>query len=328
MAKHGRELVSPPEDAISKARFSLHSNKLLVSSWDSTVTLYDVDENVVRVKFSHPTQPLDCCFLDDFNGLSGGSDGTVRRYNFSTEKEDILGKHEALVNCVEFSEVTGQIITGSWDKSLRFWDARVADGIERSSVDKCEQPAIVECMSLVGYYLVVASGTTTINVYDLRNLSRPMQERTSPLKYKTVCICCYPNHLGYAIGSVDGRVALEFFDLSESFQAKSYAFRCVPKSRSARCSLSAAVNAIEYHPNYGTFATGDNDGYCLTWDGEKKRMLYQYLRYPSSIASLSYNRDGQLLAVASSYTYQGDEKMDETTHIFIENVNDVQISTV
>jgi cell cycle arrest protein BUB3 len=328
MEKHGRELVSPPEDAISRARFSLHSNKLLVSSWDSSVTLYDVDENVARVKFSHPTQPLDCCFLDDFNGLSGDSDGTVRRYNFSTQKEDILGKHEALVNSVEFSEVTGQIITGSWDKNLRFWDARVADGSERTAVHKCEQPAIVECMSLAGYYLVVASGITTINIYDLRNVSRPMQERRSPLKYKTVSIGCYPNHLGYAIGSVDGRVALEFFDLSESLQTNSYAFRCLPKSKNATCSLSAAVNAIEYHPIYGSFSTGDNDGYCLTWNGEKKKMLYQYPRYPSSIASLSYNRDGQLLAVASSYTYQGDEKMNETTHIFIENVNDAHASIV
>lgn len=328
MAKHGRELVSPPEDAISRARFSLHSNKLLVSSWDSSVTLYDVDENVVRVKFSHPTQPLDCCFLDDFSGLSGGADGTVTRYNFSTEKEDVLGKHEALVNCVEFSEVTGQIITGSWDKNLGFWDTRVADGNEGTAVHKCEQSAIVECMSLVGYYLVVASGITTINVYDLRNVSRPMQERRSPLKYKTVSICCYPNRQGYAIGAVDGRVALEFFDLSESFQANSYAFRCLPKSKNAICSLPAAVNAIEYHPIYGTFTTGDNDGYCLTWDGEKRKMLYQYPRYNSSIASLSYNRDGQLLSVASSYTYQEDEKMDETTHLFIENVNDVHISTI
>jgi hypothetical protein len=34
----------------------------------------------------------------------------------------------------------------------------------------------------------------------------------------------------------------------------------------------------------------------------------QYSRYPTSVAALSFSRDGRLLAVASSYTYEEGDK--------------------
>lgn len=37
-------------------------------------------------------------------------------------------------------------------------------------------------------------------------------------------------------------------------------------------------------------------------------LLLQYSRYASSIAALSFSKDGHLLAVASSYTYEEGEK--------------------
>jgi len=35
---------------------------------------------------------------------------------------------------------------------------------------------------------------------------------------------------------------------------------------------------------------------------------FQYSKYPSSVAALSFSRDGRLLAVASSYTYEEGDK--------------------
>lgn len=76
------------------------------------------------------------------------------------------------------------------------------------------------------------------------------------------------------------------------------------------------------------------------WDGNNKKRLYQvkailaflsrvmhacnificcifqYAKYPSSIAALSFSRDGRLLAVASSYTYEeGDKLYESDNHI-------------
>lgn len=39
-------------------------------------------------------------------------------------------------------------------------------------------------------------------------------------------MCCFPDGQGFAVGSVEGRVAMEFFDLSEEAQARKFAFKC------------------------------------------------------------------------------------------------------
>lgn len=43
---------------------------------------------------------------------------------------------------------------------------------------------------------------------------QPEQHRESSLKYQTRVLACYPDGTGYAQGSVEGRVAMEFYDTS------------------------------------------------------------------------------------------------------------------
>ncbi|GAU29513.1 hypothetical protein TSUD_115350 [Trifolium subterraneum] len=293
----GRELANPPSDGISNIRFSNHSDNLLVSSWDKTVRLYDATANVLRGEFLHGGPVLDCCFHDDSSGFSASADNTVRRLVFATGKEDILGKHDAPVRCVEYSYAAGQLITGSWDKTIKCWDPRGASGQERTLVGTYPQPERIYSLSLVGHRLVVATAGRHVNVYDLRNMSCPEQRRESSLKYQTRCVRCYPNGTGYALSSVEGRVAMEFFDLSEASQAK----------------------------KYGTFATGGCDGFVNVWDGNNKKRLYQYSKYPTSIAALSFSRDGRLLAVASSYTFEEGLKPHEQDAIYIRSVNEIEV---
>ncbi|KAF9600698.1 hypothetical protein IFM89_011369 [Coptis chinensis] len=293
----GKELSNPPKDGISNLRFSNHSDHLLVSSWDKSVRLYDAGSNAMLGEFMHGGPVLDCCFHDDSSGFSASADNTVRRLIFSSGKEDILGRHDAPVRCIEYSYATGQVITGSWDKTVKCWDPRGASGKERTLVGSHSQPERVYSLSLVGHRLVVATAGRNVNVYDLRNMSQPEQRRESSLKYQTRCVRCYPNGTGFALSSVEGRVAMEFFDLSEAGQAK----------------------------NYGTFATGGCDGYVNVWDGNNKKRLYQYVRYPSSVAALSFSKDGRLLAVASSYTYEEGEKPHEPDAIFVRSVNELEV---
>ncbi|KAJ0077616.1 hypothetical protein Patl1_35359 [Pistacia atlantica] len=353
----GRELANPPADGISNLRFSNHNDHLLVSSWDKSVRLYDASTNVLRGEFMHGGPVLDCCFHDDSSGFSASADHTVRRLVFNHGKEDILGRHDAPVRCVEYSYAAGQVITGSWDKTLKCWDPRGASGQERTLVGTYPQPERVYSLSLVGNRLVVATAGRNVNVYDLRNMSQPEQRRESSLKYQTRCVRCYPNGTGYALSSVEGRVAMEFFDLSEASQAKKYAFKCHRKSEAGR-DIVYPVNAIAFHPIYGTFATGGCDGFVNVWDGNNKKRLYQvnswgvlymfgrvnkftcgkypyynyhhaillqYSKYPSSIAALSFSRDGRLLAVASSYTFEEGDKPHEPDAIFVRSVNEIEV---
>ena len=59
---------------------------------------------------------------------------------------------------------------------------------------------------------------------------------------------------------------------------------------------------------YGTFASGGGDGVVNMWDGFNKKRIKQFAKYPTSIASLSFNCSGDLLAIASSYTFEEGEK--------------------
>ncbi|KAF5206698.1 Mitotic checkpoint protein BUB3.2 [Thalictrum thalictroides] len=103
----GKELFNPPTDGISNLRFSNHSDHLLVSSWDKSVRLYDATSNVMMGEFLHGGPVLDCCFHDDSSGFSASADNSVRRYVFSSGKEDILGRHDAPVRCIEYSYAAG-----------------------------------------------------------------------------------------------------------------------------------------------------------------------------------------------------------------------------
>lgn len=57
------KLNQPPEDGISSVKFSPNTSQfLLVSSWDTSVRLYDVPANSMRLKYQHTGAVLDCAF--------------------------------------------------------------------------------------------------------------------------------------------------------------------------------------------------------------------------------------------------------------------------
>jgi hypothetical protein len=83
----------------------------------------------------------------------------------------------------------------------------------------------------------------------------PEQERESSLRFQTRCVRCFPDGTGFAVGSVEGRVAMEYFDQSEAGQARKYAFKC-HRSSEAGVDTVHPVNSIAFNPAHGTFATG------------------------------------------------------------------------
>nr|KAJ0216695.1 hypothetical protein LSAT_V11C300108630 [Lactuca sativa] len=149
--------------------------------------------------------------------------------------------------CVTCWWFLGKLIIGSWDKTLKCWDPRGGVAQERVLVGTYGQPERVYSISLVGNRVVVATAGRHVNVSDLRNMSQPEQRRDSSLKYQTRCVQCYPNGTRYALSSVEGHVAMEFFELTETGQAKKYAFKCHRKPEAGR-DIVYPVNAIAFHP--------------------------------------------------------------------------------
>lgn len=84
-------------------------------------------------------------------------------------------------------------------------------------------------------------------IYDLRNMKETLQRRESSLKYQTRFVKCMRNGQGYASSSIEGRVAVEFFDPSPQSQAKKYAFKCHRQNEDG-VEMIYPVNALAFHP--------------------------------------------------------------------------------
>jgi len=311
------ELNPAPSDGITSLR--IKDNKLLlVSSWDTSVRLYDLELRQQKGLYHQKAAVLDCTFVSSNQAYSGGLDKTLKSYDLTTGHERVVGSHNGAVKCVEYSTFLGAVVTGSWDGTIALWDAR------GGQIGSFLQPDKVYTMSVVNEKLVVGTAGRNVIVYDLRNMAEPEQRRESSLKFQTRCIRAYPNGTGYALSSIEGRVAMEYFDPNPEAQAKKYAFKCHRTSNEGIETIYP-VNCIAFHQGYGTFATGGGDGIVNTWDGQNKKRLNQYHKYPTSIAAMAFSEDGSILAIASSYTFEEGDKEHPADQIYIRNVQDHEV---
>ncbi|KAG0740733.1 hypothetical protein G6F57_001931 [Rhizopus arrhizus] len=312
------ELNDPPSDGITNICFSPDNSKnLLVSSWDSTLRLYNTTANQLICKSEGESALLDCCFGQNSVAFSGSVEKKVKMHDLNTGSETVLGEHEKGVRCVEWSSETSSLYTGSWDATIQVWDPR-----SQASQQTVNLPEKVFSMDLLNNKLAVAMAGRRIHIYDVRDMSQPWQVRDTTLKYMLKCIRLMPNVEGFACSSVEGRVALEFFESSR--EDKKYAFKS-HRQVIYDNEVVYPVNALAFHPTYGTFASGGSDCFVNIWDGVNRKRVKQYPGYPEEIASLAFSPDGSMLAIASSYTFDEGERDRESDTIFIRHLQDSEV---
>lgn len=321
------ELKPGAADGVSCVAFCPGTEELLVSSsWDACVRLHDVVRNELKAKYQHRAPALTCCFVDRAHIASGGTDRVVKLFDANTGAESVVGTHDAAVRCLESLPMTrgreALLVSGSWDSTCNFWDARAP-----RCVASAKLPGKVFSMSAAEDRVVAALSGRAVVIFDVaHSLTVPEQQRESSLKYQTRSVRCFPDGTGYALGSVEGRVAIEFFDVEPSVQARKYAFKC-HRTRSADGTDTVyPVNAIAFHGGYGTLATGGCDGNVFLWDAINRKRLAQLRKFPTSIASLAFSSTGKMLAIASSYTFEEGEKPDTPPdQIFIREMADAEV---
>ncbi|QDS73425.1 hypothetical protein FKW77_008466 [Venturia effusa] len=314
MTSHQYELSDPPTDAISSLQFAPdNSTRLIVSSWDKHVYLYDVQEeggaNLVK-KFEFQAPVLDVCFgQDDNEAFVGGLDWDARRLDLTTGEQTVMSQHDSAVNKVAYAPTQQLLISASWDKSLHL---HVLSPDERTSPSSLAIVSLDEkpyAISVSPSKLLVAMSTRKNYLYQLESLlalaagknndritAEPWQVRESSMKFMTRAVACNADDTGYASSSIEGRVAVDWFDPSPESQSRKYAFKChrVPIDG---VDTVYPVNALAFSPQHGTFASGGGDGIVAIWDGVAKRRIKQYKEYSASVAALSFSKDGKYLAV-------------------------------
>ncbi|KAK8191755.1 mitotic checkpoint protein-like protein BUB3 [Phyllosticta capitalensis] len=332
------EISESPSDAISSLTFAPgDSTRLLVSSWDKNVYLFDTHSQpggeLLR-KIEHRAPVLEACFgKDHTEAFSAGLDWDVNRINLETGEKTVLSSHEAGVKSVVYSPEHSILISASWDSTLHI----------HFPEDSSNTPAVIKLpskpfsLSLTATKLVVAMASRNVHIYDLKSLQmlasestdgsplspEPWQRRESSLRFMIRAVACMPNDAGYATSSIEGRVAVEWFDPSQESQTRKYAFKC-HRQQVNDVDTVYPVNALAFHPVHGTFASGGGDGVVALWDGVAKRRIRQYQRYPASMAALSFSSNGKYLAVAISPGFEdGQEDVaDGLVKVFVRELGD------
>jgi len=335
------ELLPPPADYISSLAYAPHSStRLLVSCWDRNVYLYETHTGEegnghLVAKYPHRAPVLKVCFGEDDNeAFYGGTDGQVKRIDLETGDQSILSEHSKAANCVVYSKEHSLLVSSSWDGTLHLHNSKNPS----TPPTVITLPEKIYALSTSPTKLVAAMSNRLVYIFDLPEVMKliseghafsikPWQQRESSLKFMTRAVACMPNDAGYASSSIEGRVAVEWFDSSAESQARKYAFKC-HRHEIDGVDVVYPVHALAFHPLHGTFASGGQDGFVALWDAVAKRRIRQYQKNQEGVAALAFSSDGKCLAVGvcpGMETDGGPEEFgDGRTHIYIRELGDTE----
>ncbi|CBJ31271.1 conserved unknown protein [Ectocarpus siliculosus] len=344
-------LPSAPSDGVSDITFSPTGNLITAGSWDNGVRVWELQRGygtqpitaVPKAQINHDAPVLCTDFsADGTKVFSGGASKQVNMWSLGqpgTTGQQI-GVHDAAVKTVRFIPEMNLVASASWDRTVKFWDTRTST--PAAVVTLCER---AYSMDTKGAMMVVATADRKICVYNLgswtTNGPAPQTMTDSPLRYQTRCVSIFPDQQGFAVGSIEGRVGIEYFSEQAAKQQAasgykpattygntklSFAFKC-HRVAGAQSSVYS-VNSIAFH-KYGTFATAGSDGNFHFWDKDSRQRLKAYdLKQGNTISVCKFSPDGGLFGYAMSYDWsQGVEHANPqaTNNIFVHAVADDEI---
>lgn len=323
-------LANPPEDSVSDLQFSPTADFLAVASWDKKVRIYQVSEQGINegkaaIDFEAPV--LGCAWSEDGSKVVGvGADKHFRLLDLnSPSSPQSLLAHEQPIRSCKFTTVDGNpyLITGSWDRKLKYWDFR-----SQNPIATVEMQDRVYTMDIKAKLLVVGTADRYINIIDLNNPGKIYKTIQSPLKFQTRVVSCFKEANGFAIGSIEGRCAIQYVEEKDS--NSNFSFKCHRDTPPNNKDVSNvySVNAISFHPEHGTFSTAGSDGTFHFWDGNAKHRLKGYPSTGQPITATAFNRQGSIFAYASCYDWsQGYQKNQpgNTTKVMLHSVNSEEV---
>ncbi|EJW87768.1 nucleoporin-17 [Wuchereria bancrofti] len=309
------EVPSPPDDTVEALKFNPQiagQPVLLVSgSWDSVIRVWQISESgqcEAKAQQNVTGPVLDLDWLDDGTKIFiASADKQVRVWDLASNQMAVVGTHDEPVRKCHWIKAPNYscLMTGSWDKTLRFWDMRQLP--TQASLATVQLGERVYCSDVLFPMSIVGLANRRMKIYRLDNEPSEVKDIETPLKYQSRCASIFKDKTtglptGYALGSIEGRVAIQYVEAANP--KDNFTFKChrSPELINGFQEIYA-VNDIAFHPSYGTLATVGSDGRISFWDKDARTKLKTSDPLPAPVTRCVIHPSGQMMAYAIGYDW-------------------------
>jgi mRNA export factor len=285
-------------------------------AWDGSVKCFQLTYNGQQLgnvtsqgAIKHDAPVLCTDFSSDqCTNFSAGCDGQVRMWNVTQGPSAVqtVGKHDQPVRCMKWMPELNCLATGSWDKTIRLWDLRQQQAAMTLQLDER-----VYNMDAAGKIVVCTTADNNVHAWGDVTQQNAKFSYKSPLKYQARAVSIFQDREGFALGCIEGRVAIEYFSEAQqkamnpnhqkSSTARSFVFKC---HRDAATNDIYSVNAIDFH-NQNTFLTAGGDGSMAWWDKDARSRLAtrDYYKFKGPLAAAKFSPMGDALFYVVAYDW-------------------------
>lgn len=284
------DIQNPSTDTISEISFSYLHKMMLTSSWDGTVRLYNPESSTGFLNSISCSKPvLSCCFSKEnpAQAYASSPDGTLFILDLEKQTVSDLKAHEEGIKAVR--SFSNTIVTGSWDKTVKFWDTRSA---KVSYTLEC--PGKVYGMDLEDKFLGVACAGNKVVSVKLDDINNK-KETASRLSYMLKSIGCGKDNQTIIVGSIEGKCELLYHrSHSSTLSSGSIVFRSHRKDNSVY-----SVNTVSVNPlTSNMIATAGSNGDVVLYDCPSRGKLISF-NETSPVTAGRFTSDGLFYVYAT-----------------------------
>lgn len=127
----------------------------------------------------------------------------------------MVAQHDHPIRSIRTTNISGTnvLVTGSWDHHVKYWDVRASNVQPVIDVQAQER---IYTMDVKDKLLVVGTADRYINIINLDNPNTFYKSMQSPLKWQTRVVSCFTDATGFAVGSIEGRCAIQYVEDKDS----------------------------------------------------------------------------------------------------------------